>query len=203
MHPEHPVAPASSSRRSPLSLFLVWLAAQAIAGFIIGALEGGGFQFMATLFFTGPILGVAQWLVLRRYFPGLRWWAVVTTAGWIGGVYLGLIPTSIITPFTQDATWPYVLRDALQLGIMSLTQFFMLKPLGRRAGWWIPTNIIGGIIQRQAGIAVCAAVCRPVLTDVGGSIATGVSYAGGWLGYGLVTGLFLVWLWRDRPSNAQ
>lgn len=57
---------------------LWWTLATTIAGAIVGALEASGFQLVATIFFTGLLIGAAQWLVLRQYIPKAFWWIVVT-----------------------------------------------------------------------------------------------------------------------------
>ena len=51
------------------SFLVLWLVANAVGGFLTGALEGGGLQFFATILLQGPILGIAQALALWRVLP--------------------------------------------------------------------------------------------------------------------------------------
>jgi hypothetical protein len=62
--------------------------ATTIAGAIVGVLEALGFELVATIFFTGMLIGAAQWLALRQYIPKAFWWIVVSTLGWTFGLLL-------------------------------------------------------------------------------------------------------------------
>lgn len=83
-------------------LLLWWVLANAVGGAIVGALEEGGFQFFATLVLTGPILGVAQWLVLRRYIRHTNWWVIASILGWYLGFPVTLVTREILNPILLE-----------------------------------------------------------------------------------------------------
>jgi hypothetical protein len=83
-------------------LWLWWILASAASGAVVGALEEGGFQFFATLVLTGPLIGVAQWLVMRRYIRAAGWWVVASTLGWWIGINLRFLLVGILNPLIQS-----------------------------------------------------------------------------------------------------
>lgn len=65
-----------------------WIA-QSVSGRVLFGLKqtgldpqlGGLYVIPVQLAVFGAMLGLAQWLVLRHYLPGVRWWAVATAIG--------------------------------------------------------------------------------------------------------------------------
>ena len=51
----------------------------------------------------GPILGVPQWLALRRYVPNAGWWVPANALAWMLGMVVIFIGTSFIP--ASGFTW--------------------------------------------------------------------------------------------------
>ncbi len=102
----------------------------------------------------GVVVGSAQWLVLRRALPRLRprAWIGATVAGALLAWMLGMLPSTIIsltTPEASDA--PPDMSDGAQLvlaaalgliggPILALFQWRVLRRHCRDAWTWIPAN---------------------------------------------------------------
>ena len=41
---------------------------------------------------AGFLIGLLQYILLRRYLPHMSWWVLVTTGGWLLGLLMILIP---------------------------------------------------------------------------------------------------------------
>ncbi|NJL37740.1 MAG: hypothetical protein HC840_28475 [Leptolyngbyaceae cyanobacterium RM2_2_4] len=185
-------------------LWLWWTLATAIAGAIVGALEASGFQFLATLVFTGLFIGTAQWLILRHYTPKSSWWIAVSTLGWIFGLLLSLSLDGILNPIIQflsglgawEVFWMNLVSQPVVLAILGAAQLPILGRLVRKAYWWIPVSVLGGALQGASGSAIAYLIQPGVLS---GSFATALAYGSGWLTYGIVTGICLQWLLRHHP----
>ena len=185
-------------------LWLWWTLATAIAGAIVGALEELGFQFIATIVFTGLLIGAAQWLVLRQYIPQAFWWIVVSTLGWTLGLVLLRYYGSLINPLIPFLSTLGVWRifgtslvyEPIVLTILGAAQFPILRQFVRKAYWWILVSALGGVLQGASGSTV-AYILQPWLLPA--PLPTALIYGTGWLGYGIVTGIFLQWLLRHQP----
>jgi hypothetical protein len=149
------------------------LAATALVGGVTTPLDGaiGGAA-------TGAVVGLAQWLVLRRM--GLtRWWIAATAAGMGAGLALGIALQGIDT---AGITLP--LRGLVTGAGIGIAQFALLRGSTARAWVW-PLVVafswaIGWLVTRAAGIDL--AQHWPVFG------------ASGALAFQLLTGLALAWL---------
>jgi hypothetical protein len=184
-------------------LWLWWTLATAIAGAIVGALEVSGFQFLATLAFTGLLIGVAQWLILRYYIPQAFWWIGVSTLGWIFGLLLLLSSDVALDPLIQflstlgawEVFWMNLVGQPIVLAVFGAAQFPILRRFVRKAHWWILVSAVGGALE-GAGSSTVAYILRPGLLPE--PFTTALTYGSGWLGYGIVTGICLQWLLRHQ-----
>jgi hypothetical protein len=181
-------------------LWLWWTLATTIAGAIVGALEASGFEFVATIFFTGLLIGVAQWLVLRQYIPKAFWWIVVSTLGWTLGLVL-LSSDVTLDPVIQllntlgawEVFWMNLVKQPIVLAIFGAAQFPILRRFVRKAHWWILVSALGGAIQGASG-SIVAYILPPGLLPA--PFPTALVYGSGWLSYGIITGICLQWLLR-------
>ena len=89
---------------------------------------------------AGFVTGAFQFGVLRRYLPCMGGWVVTTTAGWVIGGCLALVPGWL------GWTDP-LLTVRLACAVMGLTigvaQWLILRRRVSRAGWWIAANVVG------------------------------------------------------------
>lgn len=185
------------------SLWLWWTLATTIAGAIVGALEESGFQFVATIFFTGLLIGTAQWLVLRQYIPKAFWWIVVSTLGWTLGLLL-VSPNVTLDPLIQFLStlgawyvfWMNLVKQSIVLAIFGAAQFSILRRFVRRAPWWILVSASGGALEGASSSTVAYILQAGLLPA---PFPTALSYGAGWLSYGIVTGICLQWLLRHQP----
>lgn len=186
-------------------LWLWWTLATTIAGAIVGVLEESGFQFIATIFFTGLLIGAAQWLVLCQSMPKAFWWIVVSTLGWTFGLVLVSSYITLFDPLIQflrtlgawEVFWTNLVKQPIVLAIFGAAQFPILRRFVRKAHWWILVSALGGALE-GATSSTAAYIVQPGLLPA--PLPTALSYGAGWLGYGIVTGICLQWLLRHQPQ---
>lgn len=91
---------------------------------------------------SGLVVGCVQWLVLWRRAPWAWQWAWATVAGFFVPVtapgYLGRAGW-----FPIPAPIQLFVRYTLVGILAEISQWFVLHRHVRRAGWWMPTNIVG------------------------------------------------------------
>src|SRR5215207_10887229 len=122
------------------------LAATALVGGVTTPLEGviGGAA-------TGAVIGLAQWLVLRRRLALTPWWIAATAAGMAAGLGLGI---ALLGIDTAGITLP--LRALVTGAGIGIAQFAILRGSSTRAIVW-PLIVagswaIGWLVTRAAGI---------------------------------------------------
>lgn len=186
------------------TFLLWWMLANTVGGAIIGALEEGGFQFLATLVLTGPVLGIAQWLVIRSYIGHTGWWVIGSSVGWFLGILLNIMATGILNSIVQvllavgglwEVFWLNLVNEPVTAAVLGVSQWFVLRRHIQHAGRWILASAVGGAVHGAVGAALCAAVCQAITSA---EMATAVTYGAGWAGYGAVTGIMLVSLLQNR-----
>ena len=127
----------------------------------------------------GAVLGVLQWLVLRRQLARAGWWIEASTVGWaVGGAAFGLAGGAVA----------------------GFLQWLVLRRRLARAGWWIAASTvgwaIGPVIVLFGGVigeldAVLIVLLVGALWGIGGVVG------------GAITGTVLVWLLRQRLVDAD
>ncbi|WP_315789730.1 hypothetical protein [Fischerella sp. JS2] len=188
-------------------LLLWWVLANAVGGAVVGAFEEGGFQFFATLVLTGPILGVAQWFVLRRYIRQAGWWVLVTTVGWYLGIPVTLVTREILNPILLEmllavskfweAFWFNIVNQFITFAILGAAQWLVLSRHCQQAWWWILGSSVGGFVN-GALAALFTLGFQTIAMKINAQMAGAIAYGSGWTGSGLVTGIMLVWLLPNR-----
>jgi hypothetical protein len=136
----------------------------------------------------GLVLGALQWLVLRRYVAGTRWWISATAlAGaiayplfsWIGGLLglgggMGLLFTMLGLGFVFGVAQALVLQSRVGGGFL-----------------WVLASTLAWPFEHFLAISL-----RRATGGDGGSVDWTVFV--GWAIYGLITGAVLTWLLRTR-----
>lgn len=117
----------------------------------------------------GIVVGVLQWLVLRRYVPESMRWALAST----GAVALVALVVWVVDRFDTDLA---LVVGAGSYGTLAgVLQWPILRRHVARAGWWVLASTVGWIAAIPLG---------------------GLGGPPGWAVYGAVTGTVLVWLLR-------
>jgi hypothetical protein len=122
------------------------VAAHALVGPIATPLEGlvGGAV-------TGAVIGLVQWLALRRRLPLSRWWIAATAAGMGGGLALGML-----LPGSDTAGFALPLRALITGAGIGIAQWLLLRSTTAQAPIWALVVAIGWaigwIITRAVGV---------------------------------------------------
>jgi hypothetical protein len=150
------------------------LAATALVGGVSTPLEGlvGGLA-------SGAVIGLIQWLALRRRLALTPWWIAATAAGMGVGLALGI---ALLGIDTGGNTLP--LRGLVTGAGIGIAQFVLLRGGTARALIW-PLVVAGGwaigwLVTRAAGIDL--------------ALQWAVFGSSGALTFQLLTGLALAWL---------
>lgn len=150
----------------------------------------------------GAVLGLAQWLVLRRFLPGIK------RAHWVGATAIGALIAWVIGmgmanlgPALFDANLALFVLLAITCGIVFLltmggAQWLVLRRHVSKAWRWIVANAVAwplGVAVPVVGMALVPdGATAAVMLVVG--IASGIGMG---LVVGAVTGVALVRLLRD------
>jgi hypothetical protein len=203
---------------------LVGLGAAAVAGVVLvqlfeatlttfASLAGAGVMILLGVF-EGVIVGLAQWLVLRRPFPTLsrRAWVLASATGAFVAWTLGMIPSTLINVGASDAGVPaaemsdmlmYTLAAAMGavLGpVLGIPQWLALRRHVRHAASWIPANAAAWALGMPV-VFVGASTAAP--GGLPGLVVTGLlTAAAAGAVVGAIHGLALLWLARpQRPLS--
>jgi hypothetical protein len=115
----------------------------------------------------GGVMGVAQWLILRRYTPINAWWVLAGSVGGALGLALGMPLADTLTlplpvPAVRGVTTAIAWRVAVQAGVTGAaagvviggTQWLVLRRFIRSAGLWIIVNGLGWMAALGLGAAI-------------------------------------------------
>lgn len=177
---------------------------------VLGALTVAGVAILAGTLLEGAVVGTAQWLVLRRPLPEMRWrvWVLATAAGAFLAWALGMIPSTILSlgtdgeqsaPEEPGAAVVYGLAFlmGLVLGpVLGFAQWLVLRRYVEWAVLWMPANAL-------AWAFVMVVVFVGATTVPAGGIGPGIilliaTLACAGTVIGAIHGLALVWLLRPR-----
>jgi hypothetical protein len=181
-----------------------------VSGLVIGVLPRslpGGFAVAFTVVAAG--LGIAallQWLILRRWAQGLRWWSwvVATVVGQlaattvVGMAVLGSLATSTLERVGAHAGG-HVLQLAMKVtsgalsgGVEGFAQWLILRRHLPAAGWWIL-----GVISAEVLAAAASLIVDQGTAFEGLGLLMMKRLTSGFI-VGATTGAVLVWLLRER-----
>ena len=182
-------------------LFLNWILATGAAGAFIGYMAAPT-DFFWELIASGFVVGIAQWVVLRRYIKSAVWWIPVSGFGWILGIFLMIFTRDIFNPVVDFLTsvgglwgvfWLNLVGQPINFVVFGFAQWLVLRRYFRYAFWWIFASTLSGAFRVAAGSYACAVTCK-----IGhGSISNGV----GWAASAAITGIVLVWLVDNHYKN--
>jgi len=85
----------------------------------------------------GAVVGVGQWLELRRFVRGASWWILTVITGLAAG---GAVRWALYS--ITSMKWYYFLCWVAIGAITGIWQWQLLRPHVRHAGWWIPIHMV-------------------------------------------------------------
>ncbi len=144
---------------SVVSLPIAWALAWALISLIVKAV-GDTIQvwgqthitedfllFFALLPALGLLIGLLQYMLLRRYLPRIGWWVAATVLGWsLPFAVLSLAFTLLIV----DSGWYTALAIVLIGGSVTFPQWLVLRRRVRRAALWVVAGVLGWGLARLA-----------------------------------------------------
>ena len=171
---------------------------------------------MAVLSFLSGILiailvGMLQWLVLRRYVRWAKQWWIATSVGWIVGSFIAsyaAFPILAAHPLTVSLTIDAVTLTVM-MGVVGVFQWLVLRRHVRRAGWWVLASIAGPLIAESVGIYAgfyvamfAGGILAGLSQDLAGIVFLAFFTAAIGAIAGSVTGFAFVQLLRRSPQEA-
>ncbi|MEO1764272.1 MAG: hypothetical protein AAFR83_20455 [Cyanobacteria bacterium J06629_18] len=194
----------SPSPQSNIMLLLFWILTTGIAGAFI-AYMAAPTDFFWELIASGFVVGIAQWVVLRRYINYIKnafWWIPLSGFGWILGIFLMIFTREFLNPVVEFLSstgmfwgvfWLNFVRQPINFAVLGFAQWLVLRRYFRYAGWWIIASALSGIVRGAVGAYLCAVTCK-----IGhGSISNGV----GWGASAAITGSLLLLLVNNHRKN--
>lgn len=126
-----------------------------VAGVLLSLLAAAGSGALEAM-----LVGLAQWWAMHPWFPGItrRSWWVATLAGALAAYVLGFLPSTLMNLAAEGSQAPVaeppgsiMFLFATGLGavagaVLSFAQWLVLRREVRRAGWWIPANMLAWIV---------------------------------------------------------
>ncbi len=113
-------------------LWFQWLLATTL-GWVLGLVLGGEVG-------IGLFVGLAQWLVLRRYLSGAGWWILASTIGWFLG--WAIITSGLIVPPGGGLVASMIAGAVFGL-TMGVAQWIILRNWVNVAGMWMLLSVPG------------------------------------------------------------
>jgi hypothetical protein len=169
---------------------------------------------LAGTLIEGTVVGTAQWLVLRRPLPSIKWrtWVLATATGGFVAWTLGMLPSTLISAEAESGgSAPSEPSEAMVYGLAALMglaagtilgtpQWIVLRRHIRRAALWIGANALAWVPG-----TVLAFVAADFIFSAGSGVATVVlaivtlAAIGGIVG--AIHGLVLIWLVQPRRAR--
>jgi hypothetical protein len=173
---------------SERSLGIQWVVAN-VVGWLIGFGLCEAIQsFISTVLVDGLVIGsavgIAQWLVLRRWMSPVGWWVLLSIVGFGVGKALA----EAILPSASTLPW-YAATGAIIGASVGVAQWPVLRRHVSSAAWWVPATVVAWIAGWSAiGIAEHAVDWPTLTTYVVGGVGAALA--------GTITAIALIWLRR-------
>lgn len=149
-------------------------------------------------FLGGILVGLAQWLVLRKLSARPNRWVFATGVGWVLGRILAMLIASSFTGYSIARILAIAFGSPFMFALLGLAQWFVLKERFANARWWIFSTTVGGTIGMAVGVAIGLATS---LLISGWAVILGIiSFA---VIFGATTGTAMVWLLKQSHSRAH
>ncbi len=132
----------------------------------------------------GAVIGLAQWLVIRKHLPRSRWWLLATSLGMAVGMFLAVV--AVISRGWHSWSLSVGLGQGIAgfiyvgYAVAGFTQWLVLRRQVAKSSLWLLANLI------------IALTCACLLLTGFGDIFFGVFAS--FVISGAITGAVLVWL---------
>jgi hypothetical protein len=139
----------------------------------------------------GSVVGLMQWVILRRQISRAGWWVLASAAGLAVAVGAGTAVAALVDGsgglhgFARLCMWAAVM--GLGGAISGVLQQHILRQQVSRASWWVLASALGW--------ALSIFVAENFLVGLGGILVGGGVF-------GLVTVVAMVWLLRQPVPEA-
>jgi len=182
--------------RNEFGLWLGWTLATA-GGMLLGFLPtillvnilSLGLAQIAVPVLAGTVIGLAQWLVLRRYVTASTQWDWTDGLSWAAGYILGLLLIQLL-PSTVFAVFiGYFLFGV----IVALVQWPVLRREIPQVLTWLLASAVAWAIGYWVSQAVLSVFTDPLIDPVVGTTVIAVTSG---LVAGAITGVALIWIVR-------
>jgi hypothetical protein len=138
---------------------------------------------------AGTVIGLAQWLVLRRYVTASTQWDWTDGLSWAAGYILGLLLIQLLPSTVFAAFIGYFLFGV----IVALVQWPVLRREIPQVLTWLLASAIAWAVGYWASQAVLSLFTDPLIEPVVGTAVIAVTSG---LVAGAITGLALIWIVR-------
>ena len=170
--------------------FWFWWLNASTAGFILGFVVANRLDWFGALAGTviGASLGIAQWLILRRFIARAGWWVLASIVGLAVG--FGVCSAVLFADdFAQDVGFAIAgaVAGTVIGAALGIAQWLVLRRHVARAGWWVLASAVG--------VAIFETVDFAMQFDAGPVFLVGVA------AYSAITGGVLVWLLRQPTAE--
>lgn len=182
--------------RNELGLWLGWTLATA-GGMLLGFLPtillvnmlNLGLAQIAVPVLAGTVIGLAQWLVLRRYVTASTQWDWRDGISWAAGYILGLLLIQLLPSTVFAAFIGYFLFGV----IVALVQWPVLRREIPHVFIWVVAGAVAWATGYWASQAVLSIFTDPLIDSVVGTTVIAVTSG---LVAGAITGVALIWIVR-------
>jgi len=142
---------ALSAISIPIAWSITWAIVSRIVQVVGGRIQVAGQSHITEDFIgayvllpmLGLLIGVLQYLLLRRYLPRMVWWIPATVLGWALPLLLGLASVGWLPALAIDPVWSGALGFALIGASIGVCQWLVLRRRIHRATLWVLASILG------------------------------------------------------------
>jgi hypothetical protein len=94
---------------------------------------------------VGIFVGMAEWLVMRKYISRCEWWVMATIVGWAIGFGAQAILHEVLRQPRRNLDIE-ALYGAIAGLVVGFAQWLVLRRIVPKAGWWIAAMLLSGFL---------------------------------------------------------
>jgi hypothetical protein len=190
--------------------FILWTLASGVAAALTVTLWWGTRSYLAegdalwrgvvftlvTFIQPGIWLGLAQWLVVRRFLAQAGWWVLATAVGLALGMGAATVTFNLSVGIMRGESNEGAIVSFAVCGLIAgIAQWPVLRKSVTHAGWWPLASTLGHTTFLLLFVTISRGLDVSTLSAVPTGALCGAVY-------GIITGLPLVWLLR-KPLQVR